>query len=125
MSSSQATRPGQRPTPSTGLAMPSSASTHRAASFRGRNSSVRIDALGNPYVAGRTFGSVTPRGVPSDAPTSAFLRKYDTNGREQWNTYGSATSSNQIVSLAIAKSGNIYGVGTSDSSAMLVKLGAR
>ncbi len=68
---------------------------------------IAVDAQGNVYVTGHSWGS----GTPSDYATV----KYDTNGNEEWVARydGPENASDEATALAVDGDGNVYVTGTS------------
>jgi len=90
---------------------------------------IRLDTLGNAYVAGPTSGALAGP-LPPPPSYNAFVRKYDPNGAVQWTQQCSALYTSTLYALAIAASGNVYGAGVVysaqiDENALVVKLEAR
>ena len=74
-------------------------------SIRDNFSSVVVDADGNPYVAGSTYGDL---GGPNAGNSDAFVRKYDSGGEEVWTTQIGGSDSDLGTALALDASGNSY-----------------
>ncbi len=64
---------------------------------------VRVDASGNAYVAGGTYGS--PAGA---GEYDAFVRKYDSVGTMQWARQLGTVSSDAAAAVGLDASGNVY-----------------
>lgn len=75
-----------------------------------------LDASGNIYIAGASYGSW---GTPINAYTSGFdifVAKLDNNGTLLWNTFMGAAGHDYGKSIALDGSGNIYVSGISDNT---------
>jgi len=82
--------------------------------------SVAVDASGNIYMAGDfdyptiTFGSIT---LTNNDNSDIFLVKYDVNGNVLWaKTAGGTSQWDDLNSIAVDLSGNVYVVGTFNSA---------
>jgi hypothetical protein len=73
---------------------------------------VAADALGNVYVSGYTANQ--PPGFSSNY--DAFLRKYNTDGNLTWSRKFGTPKYEQVESLAIDATGNVYLGGTTDGN---------
>ncbi len=85
-------------------------------------SSVRLDVLGNPHVAGYTEASRVGPPLAEFSMVAAFVRKYDPNGAVQWTEQCSGDYFCKISSLAVAPSGNAYGAALLDQKPLVLKL---
>jgi len=75
---------------------------------------VTTDSSGNIYVAGDTYGSLS--GYRNLGSNDGFLIKYNASGNQVWaNQFGSSGSDN-INSIQIDKTGNIYVAGYTSGS---------
>jgi len=71
---------------------------------------VTVDASGNVYVVGNTYGTLP--GQSSSGWADAFVRKYDGSGNELWTRqFGSSGSEYLAGDAAIDASGNVYVAG--------------
>jgi hypothetical protein len=70
---------------------------------------VDVDAAGNIYVVGETFGSLP--GQVSAGGWDAFVRKYDPYGIELWTRQFGGGGGEAASDVAIDKDGNVYVVG--------------
>ena len=69
--------------------------------------SVALDALGNSYVVGWTFGNLDGK-INTGWPNS-FVIKFDTNGNQQWTRqFGHDGASAYAVDIALDIAGNLY-----------------
>jgi len=71
--------------------------------------SIALDGLGNIYIAGMTFGSLS--GQPSRGSSDAFIRKYDSSGNELWARQFGTAFMDSAEDIAIDKYNNVYLVG--------------
>ena len=71
---------------------------------------VSVDAAGNVYVAGWTDGTLP--GQTNLGETDAFLRKYDSSGKEVWTRQFGTLSSEKIPDVAGDGTNNLYVVGS-------------
>ena len=67
--------------------------------------SVAIDASGNAYISGNTYGSL---GGTNAGYNDAFLTKFDASGDELWSQQIGTASYDYCVSVAVDASGNAY-----------------
>ena len=67
--------------------------------------SIAVDALGNAYISGYTYGDL---GGPNAGHSDAFLIKYDSGGNEVWATQIGTNDYEFSFSVAIDASGNAY-----------------
>jgi hypothetical protein len=90
--------------------------------------SVAVDASGNAYISGYTYGSL---GGPNAGSVDAFLAKYDASGSLLWTRQMGTTSEDYSHSVAVDGLGNAYisgytggslgGPGAGNGDAFLVK----
>ena len=67
--------------------------------------SVAVDAVGNAYISGYTFGSLSE---PNAGGSDAFLTKFDTAGNELWTKQIGTTAWDQSFSVAVDVAGSVY-----------------
>jgi len=67
-----------------------------------------LDAAGNPYVAGETFGSLYGANA---GESDAFLVKYDSSGNEVWSTQFGTSGADEDYSVTVDASGNVLVTG--------------
>lgn len=79
------------------------------ASFLIIPTSVAVDSSGGVYVAGVTGGTLLSQS--SSGGWDAFLRKYDSSGRELWTLQFGSSQIDQARSVAVDSSGNVYVAG--------------
>jgi hypothetical protein len=89
---------------------------------------VTVDAFGNAYISGNTYGSL---GGPNAGNDDAFLAKYDSSGNMLWSQQIGTSDSDQSYSVAVDISGNAYisgrtygslgGANAGNSDAFLIK----
>ena len=70
---------------------------------------IAVDAEGNVYVGGQTSG-ILP-GQTSAGDTDAFVRKYDSNGDEQWTRQFGSSGRDRARAVALDSGGNVYVAG--------------
>ena len=73
-----------------------------------RASAVAVDAKGNVYVAGHTFGSLPDQ---VGAGPDAFLRKYGPGGEEVWTRQFGSPENDNALGVAVDGEGKVYVVG--------------
>ncbi len=69
------------------------------------SNSVAVDASGNAYISGYTYGSL---GGPNAGDADAFLTKYDSAGNVLWSRQIGTSSADESYSVAVDASGNAY-----------------
>ncbi len=69
------------------------------------NRSVAVDASGNAYISGTTYGSI---GGTNAGDRDAFLTKFDSSGTELWSRQIGTSSADRSQSVAVDASGNVY-----------------
>ncbi len=69
------------------------------------SNSVAVDASGNAYISGVTFGSL---GGTNAGGADAFLTKFDSSGNELWSQQIGTASTDSSRSVAVDASGNVY-----------------
>ena len=67
--------------------------------------SVAVDAAGDVYISGLTYGDL---GGPSAGSLDAFLSKFDSSGNELWTTQIGTSGWDQSFSVAVDASGDVY-----------------
>ncbi|MBI4332773.1 MAG: SBBP repeat-containing protein [Chloroflexi bacterium] len=67
---------------------------------------VALDASGNVYVAGHTYGAMP--GKPYYGNSDAYVRKYNPSGVEQWTRQFGASGYEFVSAIALDGSGNVY-----------------
>ena len=67
--------------------------------------SVAVDASGNVYISGGTYGDL---GGPNAGWSDAFLSKFDSGGNEVWTTQIGTDRRDSGWSVAVDASGNVY-----------------
>ncbi len=67
--------------------------------------SVAVDAAGNPYISGYTYGSL---GGTNAGSADAFLSKFDASGNELWRRQIGTSSGDISWSVAVDAAGNAY-----------------
>ncbi len=67
--------------------------------------SVAVDAFGNSYITGRTYGSLTGTNAGS---YDSFLTKFDSTGSELWTQQIGTSGADNSNSVAVDGSGNVY-----------------
>ena len=72
-------------------------------------SSVAVDRTGNVYVAGWTEGDLSE--LPSAGMHDAFLRRYDSDGKEQWTRQFGSAGEDTAEAVAVGRDGGVYVVG--------------
>jgi Ca2+-binding RTX toxin-like protein len=75
---------------------------------------VTTDSSGNIYVAGDTYGSLS--GYTSLGSNDGFLIKYNAGGNQVWAKQFGSSGSDNINSIRIDKTGNIYVAGYTSGS---------
>ena len=70
---------------------------------------VAVDAEGNVYVAGTTYGALP--GQAGAGPNDAFLRKYGAAGDEVWTRQFGSRESDSASGVAVDGEGNVYVAG--------------
>ncbi len=75
--------------------------------------SVAVDASGNAYISGHTYGSL---GGTNAGDQDAFLTKFDASGSELWSAQIGTSSDDISHSVAVDASGNAYISGYTDGS---------
>ncbi|MEZ6191258.1 MAG: SBBP repeat-containing protein [Phycisphaerales bacterium] len=75
--------------------------------------SVAVDAAGNAYITGSTYGSL---GGPLAGSSDAFLTKIDPAGIELWTKQIGTASYDESYSVAVDAAGNAYISGTTEGS---------
>src|SRR5439155_574707 len=70
---------------------------------------VAVDATGNVYVAGETFGTFA--GQTSAGGVDAFVRKYDPNGTEVWTQQFGTADFDKAFGVAVDATFNVYVAG--------------
>ena len=70
---------------------------------------VAVDAKGNVYVAGTTYGALP--GQVGAGPNDAFLRKYGAAGDEVWTRQFGSPESDSALGVAVDREGNVYVAG--------------
>ena len=70
---------------------------------------LKLDSLGNSYVAGRTDGIIEGKNYGS---ADALLLKYDSNGNKIWSKQFGTSSQDHAISLSIDSSNNVYVTGS-------------
>jgi hypothetical protein len=78
-----------------------------------RSRCVAVDAVGNAYVSGRTFGNI---GGPNAGSEDAFLRKFDASGNVLWSQQIGTASDEYGWGVAVDAAGNAYMCGTTGGS---------
>jgi len=78
-----------------------------------RSYSVAVDASGNAYISGYTYGSLAGANAGGD---DAFLVKYDASGNLAWSRQIGTASWDRSLSVAVDASGNAYASGYTGSS---------
>jgi hypothetical protein len=73
-----------------------------------------LDASGNVYVAGETFGALP--GQKSAGLYDAYVRKYDSAGAEHWTRQLGAGSNDYGFSVSVDGSGSVYLAGYTDGA---------
>ena len=68
--------------------------------------SVAVDAFGNIYISGWTFGDFD--GETNGGNIDAFLTKYDSSGAKQWTQLIGSTWLDRGTSVAVDTSGNVF-----------------
>ena len=76
-------------------------------------SSVAVDAVGNVYLAGYTFGSL---GGPNQGEADVFLARYDRSGTQLWVEQFGTTSFDEINGVAVDSGGQIYVAGVTEGA---------
>jgi hypothetical protein len=76
---------------------------------------VAVDANGNVYVAG-IAGDALPGESRAGGSFDAFVRKYDSSGRESWTRQFGSTGSDAADSVAVDGSGNVYVAGIAEAA---------
>lgn len=74
---------------------------------------VAVDAAGNAYISGYTYGSL---GGSRAGARDAFLTKFSPSGTELWTTQIGTMSHDRSYSIAIDAAGNAYITGTTGGS---------
>lgn len=78
--------------------------------------SIAVDADGNAYVAGYSFGSWgTPNGA-FNGGADAFVAKLDSSGALVWNTFLGSGSDDSAEAVSVDASGNVYVSGWSEGN---------
>jgi hypothetical protein len=75
--------------------------------------SVSVDAWGNVYVSGYTYGALVDE---SGGNSDAFVRKYDADGVEQWTRQFGNSELDQVYSIDVDAGGNVYVAGYTGGS---------
>ena len=70
-----------------------------------RSHSVAVDASGNVYISGETYGDLAG---PGAGDWDAFLSKFDSDGNELWTRQIGTSSHDYSYSVAVDASGNAY-----------------
>ena len=70
---------------------------------------VAVDATGNVYVAGKTWGALP--GQVDAGPADAFLRKYGAGGDEVWTRQFGSSEPDSASGVAVDGEGNVYVAG--------------
>jgi hypothetical protein len=70
---------------------------------------IAVDASGNAYVAGTTYGVL---GATNAGFDDAFIRKYDSNGTEQWTQQFGSTGYDNAYGIALDAGANAYVAGS-------------
>jgi len=68
-----------------------------------------VNNSGDVYVTGPTFGALP--GQTSVGASDAYIRKYDSNGKELWTRQFGTQSADNAPSVAVDGAGNLYVVG--------------
>jgi uncharacterized delta-60 repeat protein len=76
--------------------------------------SVAIDAAGNSYLSGATFGSL---GAPNAGGYDAFLSRFDANGTLVWTRQIGTTFADKAYDVTVDAAGNAYLCGETGESA--------
>ena len=69
------------------------------------NSTVAVDALGNVYFSGSTYGSLAG---PNHGSYDVFVKKYDPSGVELWSRQTGSLGSDAVTSMAVDGLGKAY-----------------
>jgi hypothetical protein len=75
--------------------------------------SIALDVKGNIYVAGETIGTL---GTTNAGISDAFVRKYNSTGTEIWTKQFGTSNRDEVRSIAVDGSGNVYITGLSRGS---------
>jgi hypothetical protein len=75
--------------------------------------SLSLDSLGNVYVGGPTWGSVSG---PNQGSSDAFLRKYDSTGAVAWTRQWGTSELEDVQGVATDELGNTYVAGLTAGS---------
>jgi hypothetical protein len=76
-------------------------------------SGVSVDSSGNVYVVGFTSGEL-PGQTSEGGVGDAFIRKYNSDGDEQWTRQFGTSSQDAASGVSVDSSGNVYVVGGTD-----------
>lgn len=76
---------------------------------------VAVDAAGNVYVAGKTFGML-PEQTDVSWGGDAFVRKYDGEGNEIWTKEFGTSGGDYADCVAVDASGNVYVAGETEGA---------
>jgi hypothetical protein len=77
---------------------------------------IAVDAVGNVYLAGRSYGSWGSPVIAYARNYDAFMAKLDGNGNRLWNTFMGSEGYDRGNGIAADATGNVYVAGTSNDS---------
>jgi len=81
--------------------------------------SVSVDSSGNVYITGWFWNSTIDFGggaLTNAGNSDIFLAKFDSNGNHLWSKGFGGSNSDYGYSVSVDSSGNVYGIGSSESS---------